>query len=128
MASKSILTFDPENRQDDYQVIAKRLDNGKMIIGWIVIEQQWYAPQSQWKYYVFYNKYGSGGFCGGATDLGLEKVLVDPTTIRPFTCIEKIKYDLSNDLIVVLVGRNDNVIATIHSEDEIPYGLWKNGE
>lgn len=64
MSATSVLRFDIENKQKDFQVIANRLDNGEDIIGWVVVEQPWYSPKNRWKYYVFYNEYGSGGMCG----------------------------------------------------------------
>lgn len=39
MSAISVYLYDIENKQDDYQVIANRLDNGEETIGWIVIEK-----------------------------------------------------------------------------------------
>ena len=124
MSAISVYLYDIENKQDDYQVIANRLDNGEETIGWIVIEKPWYSPPSSWKYYVFYNKYGSGGMCGGAVDLGLTKVEVDPKTIRPFTQIEKVKYDLRHGFIVRLEDAHGREVKTISSLKDIDLTLW----
>ena len=51
---------------------------------------------------MYRNKYGPG-FCGGASDLGFERIKVDPNTIKPFNQIEEIKYDLENGFNVELI-------------------------
>ena len=127
----SVLYFDKENKQQEYQFIARDMD-GKLRIGWIVVEQPWYSPQSAWTYWLYSNKYGSGGFCGGASDLGLERTIVDPETIKPYNQIEQIKYDLEIGMTVRLDKKmypfgdepDDNTLATIHNVNEIPYELW----
>ena len=128
----SVLYFDKENKQEDYKYMARDM-YGKLRIGWIVVEQPWYSAKSDWTYWMYSNKYGSGGFCGGASDLGLERTIVDPATIRPYNQIEQIKYDLAIGMTVRLDKKlylfgdepNDNTLAIIHNESEIPYELWK---
>lgn len=131
MKPTSVLIFDKENSQNDYEFIARDM-NGKLVIGWIVIEQPWYSNKSEWTYWMYSNKYGSGGFCGGASDLGLERTAVNPDTIKPFNQIEKIKYDLENGMKVRLDRKfylfdeapDDNTLAIINNINEIPYELW----
>ena len=102
MCSTSVIYFDKENKQEEYKYIARDM-NGKLVIGWIVIEKPWYSPQKSWTYWMYRNKYGPGGFCGGASDLGFERIKVDPNTIKPFNQIEEIKYDLENGFNVELI-------------------------
>ena len=134
MCATSVIYFDKENKQEEYKYIARDM-NGKLVIGWIVIEQPWYSPSSSWTYWMYRNKYGPGGFCGGASDLGFERIKVDPNTINPFNQIEEIKYDLENGFNVELIQKipyqeDDKTIGysevklIIHNEDEIPYYLW----
>ena len=101
MCATSVIYFDKENKQEEYKYIARDM-NGKLVIGWIVIEQPWYSPSSSWIYWMYRNKYGPG-FCGGASDLGFERIKVDPNTIKPFNQIEEIKYDLENGFNVELI-------------------------
>ena len=131
MGAISVLYFDKENKQEDYKFIARDM-NGKLRIGWIVVEQPWYSPKSAWTYWMYSNKYGTG-FCGGASDLGFERTIVDPKTIKPYNQIEQIKYDLEIGFTVRLDKKSyifddkapdDNTLAIIHNENEIPYELW----
>lgn len=127
------IIFDKENKQDDYQYIARDM-NGKLQIGWIVIEKPWYSHQSAWTYWLYSNKYDAGGFCGGASDLGLERIMVDPETIRPYNQIEQIKYNLEIGMTIRLDKKfytfsedapKYNTLAIIHNVNEIPYELWQ---
>lgn len=129
----SVIIFDKENKQDDYQFIAKDID-GNSVIGWIVIEKPWHTSESAWTYWMYTNKYGSGGFCGGASDLGLSRVQVKPETIKPYNQIEEIKCHLEFGMIVRLDRKHylfnedapdGNTLAVIHNENEIPYELWQ---
>lgn len=127
----SVLYFDKDNKQIDYQFIARDMD-GEIKIGWIVIEKPWYSIESNWTYWMYTNKYGQG-ICGGASDLGFERTMINPETIRPFNQIEEIKYHLEMGSIVKLKRKfctfddeasSDNILAVINSIDEIPYDLW----
>ena len=133
MKPTSVLIFDKENSQNDYQFIARDM-NGKLVIGWIVIEEPWYSNKSEWTYWMYSNKYGRGGFCSGASDLGLDRTVVNPDTIKPFNQIEKIKYDLENGMKVRLDRKfycsddeapDNNILAIINNVNEIPYELWR---
>ena len=122
-----LMKYDKENKQRDYQYMARSIETGNLVVGYIVIDKPWYSPEKMWKYYIVENEYGSGGFCGGATDLGLKKTLVDGETVEPFNQIAKIKYNQElNDITELYVGNilNKTVIATINADDEIPYELW----
>lgn len=131
MSATSVITFDKENKQDDYQFMARSLKTNKLIVGWIVIEQPWYSHPREWKYYIYNNEYGSG-FCGGASDLGLKRELVNPDTIEIYNQTSAIKLNQERGFNTKLVNKFDlfnedenNVIAVIGIEDEIPYELWK---
>lgn len=107
--------------------------NGKYVIGWIAIEQPWYSPESEWTYYIIRNKYGSGGFCGGCTDLGFEKIIVDGSTIEPYNQIGKIKYNQSIKIDTKIVKEmkfldeaKEELVIYIGVDDKIPYELWEN--
>ncbi len=128
----SVLYFDKENKQQEYQFIARDME-GKLKIGWIVVEQPWYSRESDWTYWLYSNKYGAG-FCGGASNLGLERTIIDPETIKPYNQIEQIKYDLEIGMTVRLDKKfyvfddeapDDNTLAIIHNENGIPYELWE---
>lgn len=132
MSATSVRIFDKTNKQEDYQFIAKDLE-GKFVIGWIVVEKPWYSPESNWTYWMYSNRYGNG-ICGGASDLGFERVPVNPKTIRPYNQIHQIKYDLECGMDVSLEKRfylfdedapKDNTLAIIHNVNEIPYELWE---
>ena len=123
MGAISVLYYDKENKQKDYQFVA-RDTNGKLVIGWIVVEKPWYSPKSAWTYWMYSNKYGSGGMCGGASDLGLERTKVNPETIKPFNQIEEIKYDLEHGFIVELRDEENKAMTRINYADKIPYELW----
>ena len=136
MGGTAIVCLDKENKQQEYKYIARDM-NGKLVVGWIVIEKPWYSPPDSWTYWMYKNKYGPG-FCGGASDLGFERIKVDPNTIKPYNQIEKIKSFLEDDLNVELIYKipyqeDDKSIKygevklIIHNEDEIPYYLWNLG-
>lgn len=124
------MMFDKENKQKDYQYMARNIVTNKLEVGYIVVEKPWYTMEDQWKYYIVKNKYGSGGFCGGATDLGFEKVLVDSSTIVPFNQTAHIKlnqetrFDSKLVKSFALSSEDEEVIAYIKVDDEIPYELW----
>lgn len=128
--AKEVIEFDKNNPQDDYQYMAKNIETGKYEIGYIVIDKPWYSNSSDWTYYIVKNKYGSG-FCGGATDLGLEKVIVDSTSVESYTQIAQIKYNQSIGMDSVLVKDflgddedKNNIVAFIGANDDIPLELW----
>lgn len=129
----SVIYFDKENKQKDYQIVARDYNN-KLQIGWIVVEKPWYSSSSSWTYWLYSNKYGSG-FCGGAADLGFERIPVQPDTIKPYTQIETIKYDLELGMTIELKKElypfgdepEDNLIQVIHNEKKylMNYGRTK---
>ena len=125
-----VMEFDPLNLQEEYQYMAKDM-NGKYAIGWVAIEQPWYAPESSWTYYIINNKYGLGGFCGSCTDLGFEKIIVDKDTIEPYTQTAQIKYNQSIGIDSRVVkeikyhGESEEIVAYIGVNDKIPYELWQ---
>lgn len=129
--AKEVIEFDKNNPQDDYQYMAKDIVTGKYEVGYIVIDKPWYSNPRDWTYYIVKNKYGSGGFCGSATDLGLEKIVVDPTSVEPYTQIAQIKYNQSIGMDSVLVKDflgdyedEENIVVFIGANDKVPLKLW----
>lgn len=126
----SYIVFDPENKQQDFQFIARDID-GNLRVGWIVIEKPWYSSSNHWTYWIYQNKYVGGGICGGAVDLGLVRFMVNPDTIQPYNQINEIKMDLERGLGIQLARKfdinnsDDNLIAIIEKKEDIPYYLWE---
>ncbi|WP_075810117.1 hypothetical protein [Clostridium perfringens] len=118
------LGFDKENKQEDFQYMARSVENNKLTIGYMVVEKPWCSPESMWKYYIISNKY-VGGFCGGATNAGFEKELVDKDTIKPFNQTAKVIYNQEANIETYIIDSNGNTIATINPNDDIPYELWE---
>lgn len=118
------IIFDKENKQEDFQYMAKSMKTGDLIIGYVVVEKPWYSRHERmWKYYILKNKYVSS-FCGGTTNVGFEKELVNKDSIRPFDQIAKIKYNQEANIKTYVTDKDDNTIVVIKPDDSIPYGLW----
>ena len=126
-----IIIYDKENKQEDYQYMAKNM-HGEWVIGWIVIEKPWYSNPEDWTYYIVRNAYGAGGICGGCSDLGLEKIIIDKSTIIPYTQKAHVQFELDKGMRVRLDkafyanikdAPEDNTIAIISPGDTIP-DLW----
>lgn len=132
MASTYVEVYDKRNQQEDYMYMAKDIASGEYVVGYLVVDKPWYSSPNAWTYYIYRNKYGGGGICGGATDLGMENIIIDPSTIEPYTQTAKIKRNQSVgcDTIVVkdiLKDSHDkrNQVACIGKNDKIPYKLWR---
>ncbi len=127
---KAIIVYDKSNKQKEYEYMAKSVEDGKYHIGYVAIEKPWYSNENMWTYYIIENEYKSGGMCGGAIDLGLKKVIVDKTTIEPYTQIASIKYNQSIGFDTLLVKKAyigddpDNELTLIKANDKIPLKLW----
>lgn len=128
--SVEIIQFDINNEQDDYKYMAKSIESNKYVIGYIVIDKPWYSNEKDWTYYIVSNEYG-GGYCGGATDLGLKGTIVDRSTIEQYTQIAHVKYNQSIGIDSKLIHEfdfinpdNEKQIVYIKSDDKIPYELW----
>lgn len=128
MAGTVVLTFDKTNSQQDYQYCAKKLDDDSYVVGYIVIDKPWYSNPKDWTYYIVQNKYGYGSLCGGATDLGFEKIKVDRNTIVPYTQTAQIALYQLKGFIIWLVEYDENhnevLIALITENDTIPTHLY----
>lgn len=123
------LYYDPDNKQIDYQYIALPYhpdDDKGEVVGYLVIEKPYYSAEIDWVYWIYYNKYYN-------EDNVIEKVLIDPATLRPYTQTESIKETLKN-FNVSLKKRfylfpdeepEDNLVAFIECQTELP-NLWRN--
>lgn len=126
----NVLIFDKNNKQQNYQYVARRLDNNEIVIGYLVIEKPWYSPVEQWIYHMYYNDYSSGGLCGGSSDLGLKSVKIIPETIKVYNQVSEIERNQEINMPTKLVKKfnlnlnDDDIIAIINPNDEIPYHLW----
>lgn len=87
------IKYDKGNKQIDYQYIARDIKSGRLVVGYIVVERLWYQEPH---YFIYYNDYKPGGFCGGCIDLGIKKVEVDPSTITQYNQLTSIKYNQEN--------------------------------
>ncbi len=127
---KVLIKFDKNNKQEDYLFMAREKETGKLKIGYIVVDKPWQSQEKDWKYFIFYNKYNSNGFCGGSSDEGILKCEVLSDTIEPYTQISKIKYNKERGFTSVLVNDifdyilDHQYICEINTEDKIPYELW----
>lgn len=124
-----IIKYDKKNTQKPFTYMARKVGSNEAVIGYVVIEKPWYSPESMWRYFIEYNDYKSGGFCGGCIDLGLKRVEVQKDTIIPFNQLAEIKLSQENGLDVRLKG-NDlpgfRKEILIRATDEIPADLWDN--
>ena len=75
---------------DDYSCWAKD-KNGEWHNGYIVVEQPWYSSAYTWTCWLYFNDYCGGGICGGAVDLGLDRIEIDPTIILSNSLNNRIK-------------------------------------
>lgn len=123
-----VLTFDPQNKQKDYQYIAKVFGTDDYKVGYILVHKPWYVPESEWTYFIIQNDY-SPSFCGGAEHCGFKKFPVDKNTIRPYNQIAEIQHNQQlkmNTRLVRYENHQEITIADISYTDEIPYDLYFN--
>lgn len=120
------LYYDPDNKQIEYQYIAKGKEDEEEYVGYLVIEKPYYSPQSRWIYWLYTNiSYNE--------DNHLERTEVDPSTLRPYTQTEEIKQylkefnvSLKKDIYLFEDDESkDNLVAFIECQTELPKGLWK---
>lgn len=125
-----IMEFDKENSQEEYLHMAKRVDNGEYIVGYIAIHKPWYSPESSWIYYILRDEYIGGGLNGGAVDSGLQKREVDKNTVEAYTQTAAVKLEQSRGHDVLIVKDyskkdiEENIICKISAENRIPLELW----
>lgn len=118
--------YDPENKQIDHLWIASKTECvDEEVIGYLVIEQPWYSSEDDWIYWLYYNEYY------GEMNR-LERTMIVPSTLRPYTQTEEIKQnlkhfnvDLKKDMYVFEDEEpQDNLVAFIECQTELPKGLW----
>lgn len=115
-------SYDKENKQRDYTYMAREKRSRDLVCGYVAIHKPWYEPESNWKYYMFYDSYRPGGFCGGAINEGLKKVEIDPNTIVPYTQVAEIISVLQSGDTVHIEGKDLPEMMTtamISSVDDI---------
>lgn len=127
-----IMEFDKENSQiHDYTYIAKRIDNGEYVKGYVVIQKPWYSCEELWTYYIYFNQAYGAGLNGGVAVDELARVEVDRNTIEPYTQIADIKINHQYGWDVILIknydkeDEEDNIICRINVGDRIPIELWE---
>lgn len=99
-------SYDKENKQRDYTYMAREKRSRDLVCGYVAIHKPWYEPESNWTYYMFYDSYRPGGFCGGAINEGLKKVEIDPNTIVPYTQVAEIISVLQSGDTVHIEGKD----------------------
>lgn len=119
-----LVRFDPSNKQEDFQFMAKEKDADKFVIGYIYIDKPWYSRPCMWGYFMLSNKYSNTGLCGGQEDIGMEKFQVDQSTIVIYNQIAAIVYNQFIGFDTHLVNDDDKIICVISPSDPIPYHLW----
>ncbi len=115
-----LMKYDKENKQVEYMHIARDKNNSALKIGFIVIEKPWYSPESEWKYYMYSNKYKPGGFCGGAIDKGFSRVEVIRDTIVPYNQATEVLWNMENGID----SEFEDIGITVKAEGKFPYVLW----
>lgn len=123
-----IIKYDKKNTQKPFTYMARKVGSNEAVIGYVVIEKPWYSPESMWKYFIEYNDYRSGGFCGGCIDLGLKRVEIQKDTIIPFNQLAEIKLNQENGFDTKLEGDDLPGFRTeivIKANSRIPEDLWK---
>lgn len=120
------LYYDKDNKPIEYQYIAKGKEDEEEYVGYLVIEKPYYSFEDQWIYWLYTNiSYNE--------DNHLERTEVDPSTLRLYTQTEEIKQYLKH-FNVNLKKRmylfedeepEDNLVAFIECQTELPKGLWK---
>lgn len=121
----SVLTrFDPKNKQEDFQFMAKEKDTDRFVIGYIYISKPWFSRSNMWGYFIMSNRYGNTGLSVGMEDLGMEKIQIVPSTIMEYNQIAGIIYNQSIGFDTKLVDDDDKTICIISPTDPIPYHFW----
>lgn len=123
-----IIKYDKKNAQKPFTYMARKVGSNEAVIGCVVIEKPWCSPESMWKYFIEYNDYRSGGFCGGCIDLGLKRVEIQKDTIIPFNQLAEIKLNQENGFDTKLEGDDlpgSRTEIVIKANSRIPEDLWK---
>lgn len=123
-----IVKYDKKNTQKPFTYMARKVRSNEVVVGYVVVEKPWHSPESAWKYFIEYNAYKLGDFCGGCTDLGLKRVEIQRDTIVPFNQLAEIKLNQEYGYDTKLEGNDLPGFCTeimIKAYSEIPQKLWK---
>lgn len=124
------LYYDPDNKQINHLFIAEVEGCSdapkKEVVGYLVVEEPWYASENQYIYWLYYTRYYGEHH-------KLERELIKPETLRPYTQTEEIKkylkylnVSLKKDMYVFENEEpEDNLVAFIECGEDLPKGLWK---
>lgn len=85
------------DKQEDCQNIAKNISDSKYHVGYIYVDKPWYSQESQWIYYLKYQKYGSWG------DSYWEECIVDKNSIKPYTIRNRVWLNDLRDMDTIFV-------------------------
>ncbi len=120
------MRYDRANKQNNYKYMARSKKTNRLVVGYIVGDCHWYSHTD---YKIYYNEYAPGGFCGGAIELGLRSVDVDPNTIVPYNQMAEVKYNQENGFVTLItnVGQSNRWDIRVMPGGEFPYFLWDDG-
>lgn len=128
-----LLTYKPENPQEDYMFIGRSLEDNTLHAGYLVVNRKWFVDIKNCDHYIYENQYKEGGLCGSLIDVPEFKTTkVDPKSIRPYDQIAQIMLAQEKKLDVLIVkdakvypiDKDDNLILCVKPNDALPLHLY----